>query len=338
LEEQTETVIGEVSILSAKEIKQMEADEKALNRMRESAKNEQLAIAKASQENEFLTQLKSDTLNGDITFLPPNGIFGIYKSIGGQALGVMGNDFNPMQPIEFYETILSAVQDFNADLDLNTLQFNQYCGGSKIEFSIKMHPISFKNNKGLQDITNMELTFSTSYDGSKSNVITLFTERLVCTNGMVAKGIEGYIKGRNTIGGKTKVLIFVEDIAKIINSAKNFREQMELLDKKKVTRKQIEEFKLKMFGYNKETLIKEEKETEKPLKAKHNFIDAIDEAIDLEIKRTGQTLFGLLQGVTYYSNHVAQRSEQISQAEYIRFFQGAKTNEKAQELIFEMAN
>ena len=155
---------------------------------------------------------------------------------------------------------------------------------------------------------------------------------------MVAKGIEGYIKGRNTIGGKTKVLIFVEDIAKIINSAKNFREQMELLDKKKVTRKQIEEFKLKMFGYNKESLIKEEKETDKPLKAKHNFIDAIDEAIDLEIKRTGQTLFGLLQGVTYYSNHVAQRSEQISQAEYIRFFQGAKTNDKAQELIFEMAN
>jgi hypothetical protein len=331
---ETSDVVYNAELMTKKEIKELEK----LEKQTEEAKNEVLSISRIRQDNEFLTKLKNDTNNGDITFLPPNGIFGIYKSTGGQALGVMGNDFNPMQPVEFYETILSAVQDFNADLDLNTLQFKEYCGGSKIEFSIKMHPISFKNNKGLQDITNMELTFSASYDGSKSNVITLYTERLVCTNGMVAKGVEGYIKGRNTIGGKTKVLIFVEDIAKIINSAKNFREQMEELDKKKVTKKQIEEFKLKLFGYNKESLKKEQLESDKPLTAKNNFIDAIDEAIDLEIKRTGQTLFGLLQGVTYYSNHVAQRSEQISQAEYIRFFQGAKTNDKAQELIFEMAN
>ncbi len=297
-------------------------------------------IVKVKLEIDKILKLKKAEENKDIFFLPPVGKFGIYKTTGGSCLGSMGNDFNPMQPIEFFESIVSQVQEYGADLDLKTLKFKQFCGGSKIEFSIKMYPLSFKNNKGLQDITNMELTFSTSYDGTKSNVITLYTERLVCMNGMVAKGIEGYIKGRNTLGGKTKVLTFVEEIAYIINSGKEFRKQMEELDKKKVTKQQIEEFKMKMFGYNKEMLnndIDEETNEVKANKAKHTFIDIVDEAFEEELKRTGDTLFGLLQGATNYSNHYALRSEQISQDEYIRFFQGAKINDKAQELVFEMA-
>ena len=116
---------------------------------------------------------------------------------------------------------------------------------------------------------------------------------------------------------------------------------MEQLDKKKVTKKQIEDFKMKLFGYNKEILdtdIDEESGEVKANTAKHLFIDNVDIAFDEELKRTGNTLFGLLQGATNYSNHYAERKEQISKDEYIRFFQGAKVNDLAQELIFEMAN
>lgn len=139
--------------------------------------------------------------------------FGIYKNTGGVPLSVMGKDMTPMHPREFYDNIVRTVHECGANLDLNTLQFKEFSGGKKIEFSIKMHPISFKNNKGLKDVTNMELTFSTSYDGSKSNLITLYTERLVCTNGMVARGIEGVLRGKNTIGGKAKILSYCNEIA-----------------------------------------------------------------------------------------------------------------------------
>ncbi len=296
-------------------------------------------IKKTKLEINKILKIKQAEERKDIFFLPPSGKFGVYKTTGGNCLGTMGNDFTPMQPIEFFDSIIATVQEYGADLDLNTLKFKQFCNGSKIEFSIKMYPISFKNNKGLQDITNLELTFSTSYDGTKSNVISLYTERLVCMNGMVAKGIEGYIKGRNTVNGKTKVLTFVEEIATIINSTKEFKKQMVELNKKKVTKQQIEEFKLKMFGYNKETL-NNDKNDEGVMNAntaKHTFIDIVDEAFAEELARTGDTLFGLLQGATNYSNHYAIRPEQISQEEYIRFFQGSKTNDKAQEIVFEMA-
>ena len=306
----------------------------------EQISNIKILVLKAKNYISKVLKLRSDVASGDVRLIAPAGKFGIYKLTGGHCLGVMGNDFNPMQPIEFFETIISTVQDFNADLDLNTLQFKEFCKGSKIEFSICMLPLEFKNTCNVNDVTNMELTFSTSYDGTKSNVITLYTHRLVCSNGMVAKENEGYIKGRNTKNGKAKVLTFVEEIAYIINSAKNFREQMEALDKQPVTKAQIEEYKFKLFGYNKESLDNDIDEVTGEVKAnttKHSFIDVVDEAFEEELKRTGYTKFGLLQGATNYSNHYSNRSEQISQEEFIRFFQGAKINDKAQELIFEMA-
>lgn len=280
-----------------------------------------------------------------------------YKSTGGNALSdkARGKDFIPMQPREFYDNILQTVHEYGADLDLSTLEFKEYCGGSKIEFKIKMHPLSFKNNKGVNDLTNMWLTFTTSYDGSKSNVIGLYTERLVCTNGMVRSKLEGTLKGRNTTNGKAKILSYSEEVAQIVNSANDFKKQLEALDKVKPTKKQIETFKLQLLGYNKETL----KESDKKLAeenakaeakaggkvraknndAKYKILADVEKAIDLEFERTGATAFGLLQGITYYTNHIANASsKKYDSAEYIRFFTGAKTNDKAQDLVLEMLN
>jgi hypothetical protein len=255
-------------------------------------------------------------------FKAPKEIYGIYKSNGGDCLGVMGSQFEPMQPKEFFDNILSTVHEFGADLDLETLKFREWANGSKIEFSIKMHPISFKNNKGIDDITNLEVTFATSFDGSKANTISLFTERLICLNGMVANKLQGSLKNRNTIGGKAQILSYASELAQIINGTKEFKEKMEALDKVKLTKKQIEEFKKNLLGYNKKSLLASEEKTDRKYK--------------ILFKRTGKTAFGILQGVTYYTNHLANNSKKVSDDEYIRFNQGFKTNSKAQELVFAM--
>lgn len=265
-------------------------------------------------------------------FKAPIETYGNYKSNGGACLGVMGSQFVPMQPKEFFNNIVETVHEFGADLDLETLKFKEYRGGSKIEFSIKMFPLSFKNNKGLNDITNLEVTFSTSYDGSKSNVISLYTERLVCLNGMVANKLQGTLKGRNTISGKAKILSYSKELAEIVNGANEFKEKMEALDKIKVSKQQIEAFKLSLLGYNKDSLLASEKSETR----KYNILEQLESAIELEFERTGQTAFGLLQGVTYYTNHLANTSKTISDSEYIRFHQGEKTNAKAQEILFEL--
>ena len=284
-------------------------------------------------QSRFFEVVKLPLTTGIAGFENPD-TFGVYKSIGGKALSTMGKDFLPMQQQEFLDNIVETVHEFGADLDLDTLQFKEFSEGKRIEFSLKMHPISFKNNKGLQDITNLELTFATSYDGSKSSTISLYTERLVCTNGMVAKGLEGVLKGRNTIGGKAKILSYSKEVAKLVNQTQAFKEKMIALDKRTVSKTEIEKFKLQLLGYNSESLLAEEKSTTR----KENILEALECSFDIEFERTGQTAFGLLQGVTHYTNHIANTSKTITDAEYIRFYNGAKLNDLAQKLTFELVN
>lgn len=175
-------------------------------------------------------------------------------------LSTMKGQFVPMQPREFYDNIISTVHEFGADLDLSTLKFRRFCDSKKIEFSIRMKPFTFINNKKVKDETNLEVTFSTSYDGSKSNLISLYTERVVCTNGMVARKLEGTLKGRNTQSGKDKILSYASELAEIINGAKEFKQKMEALDKIKLNKAQIEKIKLEVFKVNKAELLKREEE------------------------------------------------------------------------------
>jgi hypothetical protein len=290
-------------------------------------------------------------------FHPITDKYAVYKTHGGKYLGLVGKVFVEMQPKEFLDNIVETVKDFGADLDLTTLTFNQYCGGSKIEFRIEINPIRFQNqvqkiiNMGKPlsklrdedlDVTKLYLTFSTSYNGSKPNTISLFTHRLICKNGMVANKLEGTLKGRNTMNGKLNILSYGEEVAKIINGTKDFKKKMEELDKIVLSDEQIEDLKLKIFGFNNETEQAKKlklKNPEKSVSKNDLLLKKIDESIQTEFARTGKTAFGLLQGVTFYTNHVANvkeknQKQKYSNSEYIRFNQGVKTNNKAQELLF----
>lgn len=270
---------------------------------------------------------------GGVLLKNPTNMYGVYNAKTGELLSEksMGKDFLPMQQQEFLDNILSTIHEFGADLDLETLAFKTWGNGAKIEFSVKMFPISFKNNKGLQDITNMEMTFSTSYDGSKANRIGIFTERLVCLNGMTALKLEGELKGKNTVSGKNKILSYAREVADIFNGAIDFKQKMIALDKIAMSNVRIEEFKKQLLGFNQATLLASEKKSEA---RRQSMLDNLDKAMAIEFKRCGKTAFGLLQGATYYTNHLSNTSKKIDNDFYIRFGTGAKINDKAQALLF----
>jgi hypothetical protein len=282
-------------------------------------------------ESQLFEVVKKKLHTADPIYKTPE-MYGIFKSTGEPlANKSMGKEFSPMQPSEFLDNILTTVYDFGANLDIKTLQFREFCGGSKIEFSIKMKSLEFLNSVGVTDKTNISLTFSTSYDGSKANKISLFTERLLCSNGMVAKNLQGELKGKSTAGGKAKILSYSEEVAKMINGTEDFKLKMLELNKKRVNKEQIQAFKLQLLGYNEDTV----KESGKDLHhTRETILNGLNKGFEIEFPRSGQTLFGLLQGVTYYTNHLAEND--LSKGENVRFGKGLNMNNKAQELIFEM--
>lgn len=179
---------------------------------------------------------------------------------GGVNLSTMKGQFEAMQPKELFDNIISTVHEFGADLDLSTLKFRTFSDSKKIEFSIALKPFTFINNKKVLDETNLYVTFSTSYDGSKSNKIALYTQRVVCTNGMVANKLQGTLTGRNIMSGKAKILSYAKELAEIINGAEEFKQKLEALDKIKLNKAQVEQFKKDLFTFNTAELLKKEDE------------------------------------------------------------------------------
>lgn len=265
-------------------------------------------------------------------FNAPTNAFGVYKSTGGASLSVMGKDFVPTQPIDFLDNILYSVHECGANLDLESLKFKEFDGGKKIEFSIGLPDLGFTNSAGNYDETANRMTFSTSYDGSKSNAISLYTFRQICTNGMMGWGMQNLLKGKNTVGGREKILSYCNELNALILEVKAHNDRMRMMDKKEMTVFDVQKFILDLQGYNRKSLAGSDKAETKKL----NILDKLEEAIAVEFQRTGATAYGLLNGVSYYTNHIANPPKGVSTEEFIRFNNGLKLNDSAQKLTLAM--
>lgn len=259
--------------------------------------------------------------------------YGIYKGTGGAPLGVMGKQFDPMQPKELLKNIMETSAENGVDLRLDTLKFNEYGGGRFIEFSVDLPAIEFKNARKVNDVTEMKLTFTTSFDGSQSNQIGLFSKRLICTNGMQVWGrnADVALKAKNTTGGKKRVLTYTNEVMKVMAGAETFKEHLEGLNRINVTQKDVDTYISKLVGWD-------FNDPDQMNSKRQSILDKINESVALEFGRTGATMFGLLNGITHYTNHVANEGGKYSDDEFIRFHSGYKMNNKAQQLAYAELN
>jgi len=252
-------------------------------------------------------------------------VFGIYKKTGGRVLGVHGSRFEAMQPAEMFKAILATAQKYER-FDLSKLTFKEYLGGEIINFDLQLEKIEFKNKAGVDDVTDVIVSFGTSYNGNLSNVINVKSFRYVCSNGLKVYGSDYKLKGKNTINGKIKALAYINEFGKILQNADNYKELLITLDKKEISDEQVKNIIYEVFDF---------KKSEKKQTRKENILKKVNESMEIEFERTGRTLYGVLNGFTYYSNHLANfNDEKYSKDEYIYFKTGGLINEKAQKVIY----
>lgn len=231
-----------------------------------------------------------------------------YFTNDGRFLGIHKGTYNPVQPADIFKSI-----DF-----IDGWQFNEFNGGKNIEFTNVIKPFEFVNGAKKLDSLEYRFTVSTSYDGSRPFVVGLFVHRLICTNGMTVKQSEQKVSFKNTKGNTAKALSLANDLTKVATKADEFSERIQAYNRKEVTTRQLNKFVNDVLG------IKDRNEL---TTRKENILNQINESIAIEFGRTGANLWGLLNGVTHYTNHVASADKDT--AEYIRFGTGAKLNEKA---------
>ena len=221
--------------------------------------------------------------------------FGIYKHTGGEALGVVGDVFEPTDLSLFLDAIEQSVLASGADVDLSKLTYNEYYGGSKVVFRLPLKKYEIETPmKG--DTLETSLEFRTGFDVKTKMSLVFYSLRLWCSNGAKNWQKDVDLAMKNTTGNQAKLLTFTNEIIKVIDMTQNHIALLNTAALKSVTQAQIDAFISELTGYN----VAEYKDL---TTRKRNILDAINGAVAIEMQNTGANLFSLLQGVTRYTTH-----------------------------------
>ena len=252
--------------------------------------------------------------------------YGVYKNTGGDALGVVGSTFRPMDLKVMLNSIVASALECGTDIDLNTLDFKEYKGGSKVAFTLHLPTVGIKGSPMVGDIIKRKIEFRTGFDGkTKSSVVESF-ERVWCENGCT-NTVSQNVAFKNTTNNHVKIYNLCNYITKSIENSENFVTNIGKLSEIEVTQKEIDTFLTKVTGYN----VKEYKDLST---RKRNILDSINANIAIEAKNTGFNMFSIVNGVTRYNTH-----EVANQDVEKLFYSSAQTmNNKALNFAFAELN
>jgi len=274
----------------------------------------------ASLKNQVLKPKKIQLHTGMDGFTSPKA-FGIYKNTGGEALGVVGEVFEPTDLELFLGAIEHSVLASGADLDLTKLTYNEYNGGSKVVFRLPLKKYEIQTPmKG--DTLETSIEFRTGFDGKTKMSLGFYSLRLWCSNGAKNWQKDVDLAMKNTMGNQAKIGTFTNEIFKVIGMTENHLTLLNNAAMKQITQSQIDRFLTDLTGYD----VKEYKDL---TTRKRNILDAINGAVAIEMQNTGANLFSLLQGVTRYTTHDLSSGSM----EKILYAKANDMNAKAHQLV-----
>lgn len=252
--------------------------------------------------------------------------YGIYKSTGGEALGVVGSRYEPVDLHLLYDSILQNATCCNT-LRIEDMMFRELFGGRKVEFVIPAQRFEV-DSPMVGDVIESRLIIRTGFDGLTKTTMNFETYRIWCSNGCASWMKDESVALKNTRGNnlKGKVYHMADKMIKIIDNIDTYKEKLNEAVNTPITQKQIDEFLLSIIGKTGEDL--EELSTKS-----RNMIDAINESVAIEAQNTGWNAYSLLQGVTRYTSHDVLEGDLST----VAFNKAGRMNKKAQEFVFAMS-
>ena len=252
--------------------------------------------------------------------------FAVYKNTGGDALGVVGNTYKPMDLQIMLDSIVTSALECNDSIDLGTLDFKEYKGGAKVAFTIDLPTKEIEGSPMVGDIVKRKIEFRTGFDGkTKSSVVESF-ERLWCENGCT-NTISQNVAFKNTINNHAKIYNLCSYITQAVKNSDDFVTNIGKLVDIEISQKEIDLFLTKVTGYN----VKEYKDL---TTRKRNILDSINANIAIEAKNTGFNMFSLVNGVTRYTTHEVSAGNE----EKLFYSNAATMNIKALDTAFAELN
>lgn len=224
--------------------------------------------------------------------------FGLFRNDNDKWLGTVGNRYTIYQNLNLAEVIVKAAEDV---VDAETITGGALRGGKKIYLQIPLTDVAVAD-----DIVKRNITALNSFDGSTSIAFGSSNTVVVCSNTFY-RAYKGLQKFRHTSSSERQVM----DAAKHLNEA--IRMDLGLMDSyKRMTEHKIDK---SLFGDIVNKLFKVELTADKKEVStkKLNIITDFKNTMESEIASHGETLWGMFNGVTYFTNHVEGRNKNADQ-------------------------
>lgn len=231
----------------------------------------------------------------------PTESFGMFRNDSGAWLGTVGNRYAPMQNFELAETIVQATDQ----LDLKTQRGGQLSGGSKVYLQAEL-PDSFIGNSNVK----RWITGLNSHDGSSSIGFGSSSTVVVCQNTFY-KAYKDLSKFRHTQSAQERIKAAVADLRKALQLDNDLMDNFKRMADVPLQDEMIEAVIRRVFKVDPNA------SSEKVSTRKFNIVNQFTGSLQTEIGLEGKTLWGLFNGITRFTNHVAAPQEAEKKADFL---------------------
>jgi len=272
----------------------------------------------STQEQVF--ELLQDTgLNWTVNKLPlvgpegqKTGSNGLFRADTGAWLGTVGPRYVPMQNHTLAETIIEASQA----IGLTAKRGGCLRGGSRIYFQVELESVQIGKSPIKRYVTALN-----SHDGSTSIAFGSTNTVIWCDNTFFkvyqSKDVSRF---RHTESAKSRIEFAIAEMKATLESENKMIDSFKIMEKHSATTGALESILKKII---KRAFNVEEKENTSTRRT--NQLSMLSEAIKIEFNDQGENLWGLFNGVTRYTNHMAV-PKSSNRIDYIMSGTGYKTN------------
>jgi hypothetical protein len=248
--------------------------------------------------------------------LQPSDSYGLFRDDSGAHLGTVKKGYTIVQNTEILDTFKKACD--LAAVDHSEIKFTELAGGRKVAFQLPT--ASWEINS---DPVKRFLTVVNGHDGNSGFGFGFTGIRVFCGNTWYqAMRDKAVTKFRHTSSITDNFTKMADVILASIEEDMVLREAYTVLDSKPFTVAEIDGFALAVLGYDSEEVQKSTR--------KFNKFETLKDGIAMELASVGATRWGAFNGVTYATNHLFAKDDQLN---YLMFQDGGSLNNKAFELL-----
>lgn len=259
-------------------------------------------------------------------FVHPSGLvtdhYGIFRYDLGEVapttcLGSVKGRYEIMQNFELAETIIAATESLN----INTNRGGQLQDGRKVYLQAQLPDAYIGKSNVKRYITALN-----SHDGSSSIGFGSSNQVVVCKNTFHA-ALNECTKFRHTQSASARIDAAIADFRQTIAADEKMFKAFEVMASKDVNENIVKKVIESIFSV--ETKSKQNEVSTR----KKNQIEQFAQAYAIEKDLEGDTLWGLFNAVTRYTNHMAAPSDAEKKENYLMAGTGHKINNTAYNTI-----